>query len=60
LRGEKVVFFGVAQVIFQGLGGWPGNELITRAHEKQRAFGHRCTKTEKLDSFAIDFAFQGF
>jgi len=28
--------------------------------EKQRPFDHRCTKTEKLDSFAINFAFQGF
>jgi len=31
-----------------------------RILEKQRPFDHRCTKTEKLDSFAIDFAFQGF
>jgi len=28
--------------------------------EKQGPFDHRYTKTEKLDSFAIDFAFQGF
>jgi hypothetical protein len=33
---------------------------VTRILEKQRPFDHRCTKTEKLDSFAIEFAFQGF
>jgi len=28
--------------------------------KKQGPFDHRCTKRKKLDSFAIDFAFQGF
>src|SRR5262249_8897410 len=46
---------------------WCGNPITLsvprsahRILEKQGPFDHRCTKTEKLDSFAIDFAFEGF
>jgi hypothetical protein len=37
-----------------------GEAASLRILEKQVRSDRRCTATEKLDSFAIDFAFQGF
>jgi|SRR6516162_7153347 len=48
------------QSVWESSNFTPSSVPLYRILEKQGTLVHRCAETEKLDSFAIDFAFQGF